>query len=141
MSYRLILATVIAVQLSGCSDVARWVRQFTYPPEFRYIERDEVRGIMRVLAAHGREVNQLMRQDDALQEHRDEIVEHLRAMEQAAEKLDQSGWPTNHPQVEMNLPTFRRDLKIAREAIEREPPNYLLAAPVTSACVRCHGAK
>lgn len=68
------LATVIAVQLSGCSDAARWVRQFTYPPEFRYIERDEVRGIMRVLAAHGREVNQLMRQDDALQEHRDEIA-------------------------------------------------------------------
>ena len=56
-------------------------------------------------------------------------------MEQAAEKLDQSGWPTNHPQVEMNLPTFRRDFKFAREAIEREPPNYLLAATVTGACV------
>ncbi len=141
MSYLLMLATVIAVQLSGCSDMARWVRQFTYPPEFRYIERDEVRGIMRVLAAHAREVNQLMRQDDAPQVHRAEIVEHLRAMEQAAEKLDQSGWPTNHPQVEMNLPTFRRDLEFAREAIEREPPNYLLAGSVTGACVRCHGAK
>jgi hypothetical protein len=133
---------VIAVQLSGCSDLARWVRQFTYPPEFRYVERDEVRGIMRVLAAHARAVNQLMmRQDDPPQEHRAEIAEHLRTMEQAAEKLDQSGWPTNHPQVDMNLPTFRRDLKSAREAIEHEPPNYLLAGPVTGACIRCHGAK
>ena len=141
MSYRLMLAMVIAVQFSGCSDLARWVRQYTYPPEFRYVERDEVRGIMRVLAAHAREVNQLMRQGDAPQDHRAKIVEHLRAMEQAAEKLDQAGWPTNHPQVDMNLPTFRRNLKFAREAIEHEPPNYLLAAPVTGACVRCHGAE
>ena len=135
------LLIVIAVQLSGCSDLARWVRQYTYPPEFRYVDRDEVRGTMRVLAAHAREVNQMMRQDDAPQEHREEIVGHLRAMEQAAEKLDQSGWPTNHSQVEMNLPTFRRDLKFAREAIEREPPNFLVAGPVTGACVQCHGGK
>jgi len=135
------LATVIAVQLSGCSDMARWVRQYTYPPEFRYIERDEVLGTMRVLAAHAREVNQLMRQDDAPQEHRAEIVEHLRAMEQAAEKLDQSGVPTNHPKVDMNLPSLRHDLKFAREAIEREPPNFLVAGPVAGACVHCHGGK
>jgi len=85
--YRLLLLMMIALQLSGCSDVARWVRQYT------------------------------------------------------TEKLDQSGWPTNHPKVEMNLPTFRRDVKFAREAIEREPPNYLLAATATGACVLCHGRK
>jgi hypothetical protein len=135
------LAMAMAVQLSACSDLARWVRQYTYPPEFRYIERDEVRSTMRELAAHARRVDELMLVEDAPQEHRGEIIEHLRAMEQATEKLDQSGWPTNHPKVEMNLPTFRRDVKFAREAVEREPPNYLLAATVTQACVLCHGRK
>lgn len=141
MSYRLMLATVIAVQLSGCSDLARWVRQYTYPPEFRYVERDEVRGTMRVLATHSHQLNQLLQQDETPLEHRGEIIEHLQAMEQAAEKLDQSGWSTNHPLIDMNLPSFRRDLKFAKEAIEREPPNFLLAGPVTGACVNCHGGK
>jgi hypothetical protein len=141
VTYRSILALMIIVQLSGCSDLARWVRQYTYPPEFRYIEREEVRGTMRALAGHARQIDQLMLVEDAPQEHRAEIIEHLRAMEQATEKLDQSGWATNHPKVEMNLPTFRRDVKFAREAIEREPPNYLLAATVTGACVLCHGRK
>lgn len=137
--WRFFLSLLAVVQLSGCADLARWVRQYTYPPEFRYVERADVRGVMRELAAHSREVNQLMRQDDAPQTHRAEIVAHLRAMEAAAEKLDPSGWPTNHPTVDMNLPIFRRDLRFAREAIEREPPNFLLAGPVTGACANCHG--
>ncbi len=141
VSYILILAIVIIVQLSGCSDLSRWVRQYTYPAEFRYVEGDQVRGIMRVLAAHAREVNLLLHQDDAPQQHRAEIVEHLRAMEKAADQLDQSSWPTNHPKVDMNLPNLRRDLKFAREAVEREPPNYLLAGTVTGACSHCHGGR
>jgi len=141
VSYRLILAVVIAVQVSGCSDLARWLRQYTYPPELRYVERDEVRGIMRVLAAQSRDLNQLLRQNEAPQEHRGEIVEHLRAMEQAAEKLDQSGWSTNHPKIDLNLPSFRRDLRFAREAVEQDPPNFLLAGNVTGACAYCHGGK
>jgi hypothetical protein len=138
---RFVLVILAALHLSGCADFARGVRQYTYPPEFRYVERAEVRATMRELAAHSRQLIQLLHQVEAPREHRGEIIEHLRAMEQAAEKLDQSGWSTNHPPIDMNLPSFRRDLKFAREAIEREPPNFLLAGPVTGACVICHGGK
>ena len=46
-----------------------------------------------------------------------------------------------HLLIDMNLPSFRRDLELAREAIEREPANSLLAGPITGACVYCHGAR
>ncbi len=141
MVYGWVFAILIALQLFGCTDVARWVRQYTYPPEFRYIERDDVRATMRELAAHARELNQLIKASDGPKAQRSEIITHLRAMEQAAEKLDQSGWPTNHPLIDMNLPSFRRDLRLAREAVEREPPNFLLAGPVTGACIYCHGGR
>jgi len=141
MSFRLAFSALIMLQLIGCADFARWVRQYTYPPEFRYIERDEVRSAMRQLAFHSRELNQLIQSSDGPQKSRSEIIMHLRAMEEAAEKLDQSGWPTNHPLIDMNLPRFRRDIKFAREAIERDPPNFLLAGPVTGACVYCHGGR
>lgn len=136
---RSVLIMLAVLQLSGCADLARWVRQYTYPPEFRYIERDEVRGAMRQLASHAHQLNRLMRADDGPQVHRAEMIGHLRAMEVAAESLDSSGWPTNHPMIDMNLPSLRRDLKFAREAMEREPPNFLLAGPVAGACVYCHG--
>jgi len=141
MSYRFALAALIALQLIGCADFARQVRQYTYPPEFRYIEGDQVRLTMRQLAFHSRALNRLIQSSAGPQRQRDEIITHLRAMEEAAEKLDQSGWPTNHPLIDMNLPSFRRDIKFAREAIEREPPNFLVAGPVTGACVYCHGAR
>ena len=139
MGYRLAFAALIMLQLIGCADFARWVRQYTYPPEFRYIERDDVRSTMRQLAFHSRELNQLIQSSDGPDQRRNEILMHLRAMEEAAEKLDQSGWPTNHPLIDKNLPRFRADLKFAREAIEREPPDFPFVGPVTGACVYCHG--
>ena len=141
MSYRLLFTALMMLQLTGCADFARWVRQYTYPSEFRYVERDDVRSAMRQLAFHSRELNQLIQSDDASEQRRSEILSHLGAMEAAAEKLDQSGWPTNHPTIETNLPKFRRDLKFAREAIEREPPNYPFVGPVTGACSYCHGGR
>ncbi len=144
MSYRWAFVTLIVLQLLGCAEFAGWVRQYTYPPEFHYIDRAEVRATMHELAAHSRELSQLIKLSNSIDEplaQRTEIITHLRAMEQAAEKLDQSGWPTNHPLVDMNLPSFRRAIKFAREAVEREPPNFLLAGPVTGACVYCHGGR
>ncbi len=89
---------------------------------------------MRELAAHSRQLTRLLHQDEALREHRGEIIEHLRAMEQAAERLDRSGWPTNHPKVEMNLPSFRRDLRFANASASRR--NFcLLARPLARASI------
>jgi hypothetical protein len=45
--------------LCGCADFTRWVRQYTYPPEFRYIESHELRSEMPQLASHSRAINQL----------------------------------------------------------------------------------
>lgn len=129
------------MQLLGCAGAAKQVRQFTYPPDFRYITREELRSTMWQLAYHSRELNQLMRGPDTPQQHRVEIIEQLRAMESAAGRLSQSGWPSNHPLIDMNLASFRQDIRTAREAVERDPPNFLLAAPVTGACVYCHGGR
>jgi hypothetical protein len=129
----------LTTQVLGCSGFGQWVRKYTYPPDFRYITPQELHSTMWQLAYHSRELHRLMRLSDDPQVHRDEILEQLRGMERTAEKLNQSGWPTNHPLVDMNLAQFRNDIRIARQAIERDPPNFLLASPLTGACVYCHG--
>lgn len=133
-----ILACALA---AGCADVAQWMRRRTYPPDFRYVTRAEVRSTMGELAFHARELNRFMRPPENPLEHRNEIRAELNAMERAADQLDQSGWPTNHPLIDMNLPSFLRDIRAAREAVEREPPNFLLAGPLMGACVYCHGGR
>jgi hypothetical protein len=132
---------LLCVLITGCADFARWLRQYTYPPDFRYIERDQLRSTMWQLAYHSRELNRLMGLTEKQQPDRAEIVTQLRGMEQAVEKLDTSGWPSNHPLVDMNLPNFKKDIQFALEAVEREPPNYLLASHLTGACVYCHGRR
>lgn len=132
---------LLLAHLPGCADSARRVRQYTYPPEFRYITREELSGAMQQLAFHMHQLHYLMRVTETMGQNRGEIVAHLLGMDQAAARLDNSGWPTNHPMIDMNLATFRRDVMFAREAIEREPPNYLVASSLTGACVYCHGGR
>ncbi len=136
-----IVFVLMCFVIAACADVARRVRQYTYPPDFRYIERDQLRSTMWQLAYHSRELNRVIAITEKRPPDRSAIVTHLSGMEQAAARLDTSGWPSNHPLVDMNLPNFRRDVKLAREAVERDPPNYLLASHVSSACVYCHGSR
>lgn len=75
------------------------------------------------------------------QDRTHEIIEHLTGMDAAVAALDSSGWPSNHPTIDMNLPKFRRDIRLALEAAQRQPPSLVLAHSVTGACVYCHGRR
>jgi hypothetical protein len=141
-SIRLLAPLVIALNCAaGCADVARWVRPYTYPPEFRYIERDQLRSAMGQLARHVRELDEHIQAPSEPAQHRQDILEHLAGMDAAVGSLNVSGWPSNHPLIDMNLPKFQRDIRLARQAVERAPPNYTLAYSVTGACVYCHGRR
>lgn len=127
------------LQILGCAGFARWVRQYTYPLGFHYISDEQLRSTMWRLAYHSRELNQLLRSTGTIESNRKEILEHLGAMEQAATELNRTGWPSNHPLIDENRSNFLRDIKMAGDAIRREPPNFVLAGSVTGACVYCHG--
>lgn len=139
--FSVILFFACCAQIAGCSDLARWTRQYTYPPDFRYIERDQLRFAMWQLARHIRELEQQVRSPSLGESQRLEILEHLNGMESATRSLDNSGWPSNHPMVDMNMPKFRQDIRLAREAVERTQPNYTLAQALPAACVYCHGGR
>jgi hypothetical protein len=135
------VALILCGLIAGCADLARWTRQYTYPPDFRYIERDQLRSTMRQLAYHVRELDREIHSAAAGERQHKSILEHLDGMETATRNLDIAGWPTNHPLIEMNMPKFRRDIRLAREAAERIPPSYALAHSLTGACVYCHGER
>ena len=73
--------------------------------------------------------------------HRTELLRELGMMEQAVVDLNRSGWPTNHPMIDSNRSNFLRDIRMAREAISHDPPNFLLASSVSGACAYCHSSR
>jgi hypothetical protein len=139
---RLLIILIIAIDgLAGCADFARWVRQYTYPSDFRYIESDQLRSAMGQLARHVREIDEHMQTPMDPEQLRRDILEHLAGMDAAVRSLNTSGWASNHPLIDMNLPRFQRDIGLARQAVEQEPANYTLTYSVTGACVYCHGRR
>ena len=123
---RVIFALVAIFHLSSCSEYARWLRQYTYPPDFRYIDRDHLRSTMWQLARQVEELDEHIRAPAEPEEHRKDVLKHLAGMETAVRSLNAEGWPSNHPLFDMNLPKFARDIGLARQAVETDPPNHAL---------------
>lgn len=137
----LVFCAALALAMSGCADLARWMRKYTYPPDFRYIERHQLRSAMEQLALHVRGLDQALQAPAPGDQERQAILEHLHGMDKATLSLDTSGWPSNHPLVDINMPRFRQDIRRALDAVERTPPNYTFARALPGACVYCHGGR
>jgi len=129
-----------AVAASSCAGLPARLRGHTYPPDFRYIERSEIRSAMWQLASDVHQLDELMRRPGPVDEaQRAQIAALLSAMDDTARSLATSGRPTNHPLIEDNLEGFRQALATARTSIASEHPNYYLVGSVSGACLGCHG--
>ena len=123
---------VIALSLFGCNTSPRQ----DYPRELYQI--DEITQAMQQLESHMHQLQDLTRSDRPSPQARQEIVGALNGMDQSAARLSASGWPSTHPPFETRLDTFRSDIKSARAAAEREPPDYSGARSIQEACFTCH---
>jgi hypothetical protein len=134
-----LLALLLGAGLvTGCGS-AGTIRRFTYPPDFKYLERSEVKSAMGALARDVRALKRLLAGTETLDaDQRAEVARLLRAMEATAAELDPKGRRTNHPVIDQNIGAFRRDIEMARLAAERDPPNYFLAGSVAGSCSYCH---
>lgn len=91
------IALILCGLVAGCADFARWTRRYTYPPDFRYIERDQLRSAMGQLARHVRELDQHLRSSTVGEQQRKDILEHLDGMESATRALDTAGVAVQSP--------------------------------------------
>jgi len=127
-----LLVPIVMACLFGCNTAPRQ----DYPRELYQI--DEITQAMQQLELHMQELQDLTRFDEPSAQARQEILTALTGMDQSAARLGASGWPRSHPPFDTKLDTFRSDIKSARAAAEREPPDYSGARSIQRACVTCH---
>lgn len=135
----LFMTVLLAIPLAACTDVPALLRRHTYPPNFKYIDRTQLRSAMWQLADEVSALDRLMRQPGAIDAARRAEVERLlTAMLAATGALQAHGRPTNHPLMSEHLEGFQRDLTQALAGVEAEPPNYYLVGTVSGTCLTCH---
>jgi len=128
----------IAAAVLGCRGSASRIREYTYPPDFRYIEQYELDSAMGRLAVAVERLNRRLRTsqtgDAGVQ---GAVVEGLGEVALIAGQLS-GGVGTNHPWLDQHLGAFQRDIELARRAATHDPPNYYLAGNIAGACGYCH---
>jgi hypothetical protein len=134
-----IATLVVASALVACGGVSPWLRRYTYPPDFNYIEHEQLHSAMWQLAKSVRELDRAVRAPGAIDApRRGEILILLQTMEAATAKLSSEGRASNHPVIDDHLPTLRRDIALALKGVEDDPPNYVLVGLLPGACMYCH---
>jgi hypothetical protein len=134
------LLVAVAV-IAACGTGLGELRRHTYGPGFNYLTQDQLETTMGRFARLVTQLNAVMAADadpeiDAAE--RAHIIELLRRLEHEAQALGPGGWPSNHPRISRHVDSLRRDLERARQAAEREPPNYYWAGSISGACSYCH---
>lgn len=131
----LVLALLL---VAACGTSAAAVRKITYPPDFKYMPEASVRTTMWHLAEQSQRLQTELRQGTESKERRLVVVRILGEMEKVLSDVDPVGARTNHPLLDSGYQQFRTDLELARQAAERDPPNYFLAGSVAGSCQYCH---
>ncbi len=69
---------------------------------------------------------------------REEIINLLKDIEKVADELGAGPQVTSHLLIDEHIDKFRSDVQKARQAVEREIPNYFLVGRLSGSCTACH---
>jgi hypothetical protein len=136
---RSLAGLLLVSALVACAGISPQLRRYTYPPDFNYIEQEQLHSAMWQLAGNVRELDRAVRAAGPIDgARRQEILKLLISMESATARLGTEGRASNHPVIDDHLPVLRRDIALARKGVEGDPPNYVLVGLLPGACMYCH---
>ena len=126
---------VTLLSLCACSNFASVVRKATYPPEFKYVSGDELRGNMQKLAFRLQELDLAL---NSLTPDQQAVLESLRQIERIGSSMQAGEAGSNHPFLEDYMQNFVSQVSQAKQAAALNPPRYYRAGQVAGGCLSCH---
>jgi len=136
------LTVALALLVSGCNGfggMGEAVRKHTYPPDFDYVSRDELRSTMWVLASQIKTLDTLLAQEQAEPgSHNASIQQSLEAIDSALVRIQVDTPASNHPLLEEHVPEVQARVARALRDSRRDPPSYFAASTLADSCFLCH---
>ena len=135
-AYKMLVVTLLVCGLlAGCAQI----RKATYPRDYVYLERKQVRSQMALLGMHMRHLDEILLDNSTVgSEQQERILAILNQIDEGTRKLGGAGITTNHLVIDEHLDQFRLDLNQAIDNARADPPNYFALGRLAGSCVGCH---
>lgn len=130
-------ALLFAMMLAACHDLET-IRQFTYPPDFKYVTQEELRSNMQRLAYQLQQMDAVLASSPPKTVNQQEIVDVLGEVQGIGSSLQAGQGGANHPFLEDMMPQFVITVGKARLSAQQDPSRSYLAGQVSGACLNCH---
>ena len=133
--WRLVVIAVLAASVVfGCAQI----RKLTYPRDFVYLERKELRSKMALLGLYIRHLDEALVDTSAdSDEQQQRVVGLLDKMAGLTAEFG-SGVITNHLVIDDHIDDFKSDVNTALYDARANPPNYFAAGRLVGSCLGCH---
>jgi len=133
--WRLVLiALLCAGVVFGCAQF----RKATYPSDYVYLDRKQLRSKMALLSFYMDQLDEVM-QDDAIvgSDQQQRILDLLNDIKGVTAGLG-GGITTNHLVIDDHIDQFKIDVATAIRGARSDPPNYFAVGRLSGSCVACH---
>ena len=135
ISWRALWTLLACTLVIGCAEI----RQATYPSDFVYLDRKQVRSQMASMSLHMREIDKILADNLAVNsEQQAQIIKLLNRIDASAERLGAGNVQTSHLLIDEHIDDFRADLRLALRDASSDPPNYYALGRLAGSCTACH---
>lgn len=132
---RLAVIAVLAMSVAfGCAQI----RKVTYPRDYVYLERKEIRSKMALLGLYVRHLDEALVDTAVSSDERQQRVVDLLDKMAALTAEFGSGVTTNHLVIDDHVDEFKSDVNSAIYDARANPPNYVAASRLIGSCLGCH---
>jgi len=132
---RLVLIALLCAGLVfGCAQI----RKATYPDDYVYLDRKQLRSKMALLGLYVRQLDEVLLDSSAVSSiQQQRILDLLGKINDLTAELG-SGVTTNHLVIDDHIDQFKFDVNAAIRNARADPPNYFALGRLTGSCVGCH---
>ncbi len=130
---------LLALLCTGLLAACAQIRKATYPSDFVYLERKQIRGEMALLSLYLRQLDQILLDGSTVSsEQQRRILAILSKIDASATTLGAGNVRTNHLVIDDHIDQFRNDVYTAIHNASASPPNYFALGRLSGSCVGCH---
>lgn len=129
-----LIALLCAVLVFGCAQI----RKVTYPGDFVYLERKQVRSKMALFSLYMRELDEILVDDSTVSSDQQQRVLGLLNKIKALTAELGGGVTTNHLVIDEHIDQFKSDVNTAIYNARANPPNYFALGRLSGSCTGCH---
>ena len=134
-SLRLVIIALLCVAVVfGCAQV----RKVTYPDDYVYLERKQLRSKMALLSFYMRQLDEVLLDYSIVSsDQQQRILYLLNKVNDLTAELG-GGVTTNHLALDDHIDQFKIDVNIAIRDARANPPNYFALGRLAGNCTGCH---